>query len=445
LQGTAVENEMSAAADRHELELQNKLGKVQKKAELKLQPATSTALNQLARDFLEGKVSEVDFKKKFNELVTNDTKVKKQRGTHKADFVGSNLLEKLKRTKKERAVRGRVASLINDYTSGRDPKALDKIMGEINTFANEFKTDPAFRKEIFGVDGKLDEGKFEQFIRHHKALEQLGLNNLKIKLNLLGGGEGAYQINNKDREKGLLYKIGKRLDKIPRYLQVPLMAGIVAGSGFLAGALGATAFGAGLTTALVSGGTVGFKNFVAKWTHHTKEQNTHEKDLTRDHANVKKKMEGWKADMNNKDLPWRKRYRAKRQYQLYETTTQNMEMFADTQQLSEVIMKGLTENDLSGEEQNAFNLTVLDAYARLDFYRRQGHNFLKSEDVNKIEQDFHALEKALQLVAERNGGNSMTEIPSLISATDPANGKAVHYTTLRGEFEKDYAKARTKF
>jgi hypothetical protein len=122
-----------------------------------------------------------------------------------------------------------------------------------------------------------------------------------------------------------------------------------------------------------------------------------------------------------------------------------MEMFADTQQLSEVIMKGLTENNLSGDEQNAFNLTVLDAYARLDFYRRQGHNFLKSEDVNKIEQDFHALEKALQLVAERNGGSSMTDIPAIISATDPANGKAVNYTTLRGEFEKDYSKARTKF
>jgi hypothetical protein len=192
---------MSAEADRHELELQNKLGKVAKKAELKLQPATSTALNQLAKDFLEDRVSEVDFKKKFNELITNDTEVKKQRGTHKADFVGSNILEKLKRTKKERAIRGKVATLINDYTSGKDPKALDKIMGEINAFANEFKTDPAFRKEIFGVNGKIDEGKFEQFIKHHKALEQIGLNNLKIKLDLLGGGEGAYQINNKDREK----------------------------------------------------------------------------------------------------------------------------------------------------------------------------------------------------------------------------------------------------
>ncbi|MDR0608182.1 MAG: hypothetical protein LBG52_07795 [Candidatus Peribacteria bacterium] len=118
-------------------------------------------------------------------------------------------------------------------------------------------------------------------------------------------------------------------------------------------------------------------------------------------------------------------------------------MFADTQQLSDIIMKGLTENALSGDEQNAFNLTVLDAYARLDFYRRKGHNFLKSEDVNKIEQDFHALEKALQLVAERNGGTQMTEIPALISATK--NGNVVNYTDLRGEFEKDYAKARTKF
>ncbi|MDR0608183.1 MAG: hypothetical protein LBG52_07800 [Candidatus Peribacteria bacterium] len=306
MQGTAIENEVSAEADRHELELQNKLGKVSKKAELKLETTTATALNQLAKDFLAGKVNEVDFKKNFNGLITNDTEVKKQRGTHKADFVGSNILEKLKRTKKERAIRGTVASLINDYTSGKDLKALDKIMGEINTFANEFKADPSFRKELLGIDGKIDEGKLEKFIKHHKALEQLGLNNLKIKLDLLGGGEGAYQINNKDRENRF-YKFGHWIDKHP-WITGFIMAGATLATGGIVGAT-AGAVAAGWATAGVAGGTVGFKNFIAKRTHHTKEQNTHEKDLTRDYANVKKKMEGWKIDMENKDLPWWKRHR----------------------------------------------------------------------------------------------------------------------------------------
>ncbi|MDR2415892.1 MAG: hypothetical protein LBD75_04770 [Candidatus Peribacteria bacterium] len=433
---------MTAEADRHELELQNALGKTEKKAELNLEPATAAALNQLAKDFLEGKVNEIDFKKKFNDLITNDNEVKRQRGTHKVDFVGSNLLEKLKRTKKEREIRGKVATLITNYTSGTDTQALDKIMGEINTFTNEFKTDPSFRKEIFGGDGKIDAGKFEQFIKHHKALEQIGLNNLKIKLDLLSGGEGAYQINNKDRESKL-YKFGHWMDKHP-WITGLTMAGLTLGTGGIVGAA-AGAVAAGWATAGVVGGTVGFKNFVAKWTHHTKEQNTHEKDLTRDFTNVQKKMDQWRADLAKYGKWSRKGYKAKRQLELYENTTQSTSLFGDTKQLADAIMNGVTATTLTNEEKNSFNFDVLKAYARLDFYRRQGHNFLKSEDANQIEQDFLALEKALQLVAERNGGTQMTEIPAIISATDPSSGKVINYDELRAEFEKDYSKARTTF
>ncbi|MDR0369742.1 MAG: hypothetical protein LBH96_04475 [Candidatus Peribacteria bacterium] len=209
-----MENEISAETDRHELELQNKIGKVEKKTELHLEPATTTALNQLARDFLENRVGEVEFKRKFNDLITNDTTVRNNRKYFKADFVGSNILEKLKRTKKERVLRKKIADYIEIYTLGRDPRALDNIMPEINTFANEFKTDPSRRKEIFRADGQLDQGKFENFVNHTRAKEALGLNNLKIKLDLLGGGEGAYQINNKDRE-GILYRFGHLMDKHP--------------------------------------------------------------------------------------------------------------------------------------------------------------------------------------------------------------------------------------
>ncbi|MDR2540545.1 MAG: hypothetical protein LBD11_01885 [Candidatus Peribacteria bacterium] len=215
------------------------------------------------------------------------------------------------------------------------------------------------------------------------------------------------------------------------------------GSGGLATALGASAVVAGGVTAGASGIVVGFRTFVKKWTHHTKEQNTHEKDTTRDFTNVQAKMAQWRAEKDDKSLSWWKRYKAKRQYELYETTTQSAEKFADTKQLSDTIMKGLTLSNLSEQESDTFNLVILDAYARLDFYRSKGHNFLKSENANQIEQDFRALEKSLQLVAERQGG-TLTDIPALIRAKN-VDGSAVNYNELRGEFEKDYQKARTKF
>ncbi|MDR0369741.1 MAG: hypothetical protein LBH96_04470 [Candidatus Peribacteria bacterium] len=156
-------------------------------------------------------------------------------------------------------------------------------------------------------------------------------------------------------------------------------------------------------------------------------------------------MDQWRADLTKYGKRSRKGYKAKRQLELYEKSTQSTHLFGDTKQFADAILKGATATNLTPNQQNAFHFDVLKAYARLDFYRKQGHNFLKSEDARQIEQDFHALEKALQLVAERNGGTSMTEIPALIGATDPSSGRVINYNDLRADFEKDYTKAKTKF
>jgi len=43
--------------------------------------------------------------------------------------------------------------------------------------------------------------------------------NLKMNIDILVKGKSAYQIDNKDRQKGLKYKVGHALDKLPRWLQ----------------------------------------------------------------------------------------------------------------------------------------------------------------------------------------------------------------------------------
>lgn len=449
-----INDEMSAQADRHELELQNKVGKVEKKTEFKLEPATATALNQLGKDFIEGKVNEFQFQKAFNDLLKNDDTVKSSREEFskskskkpKPNFLGTNILEKLKHVKAERALNEGVKTLLESLPTAGDKKSVEaQIMKKISDHVLAFQKDPRFRAELEKSGGKIDDAQLLLHLKDKIAKEQLALGNLNIKLDLLDKGQGAYQINNKDRENWV-YKVGHWMDKLPRWGQALVgvgMGGIIMGAGGLATAVGASAVTAGGVTAVASGIVVGFRTFVKKWTHHTKEQNTHEKDTTRDFANVQAKMAQRRAEKDDKSLSWWKRYKAKRQYELYETTTQSADKFADTRQLSDLIMKGVAGNALSVEEENAFNAVVLDAYARLDFYRNKGHNYLKSENVNQIEQDFRALEKSLQLVAERQGG-TLTDIPALIRAQN-ADGSAVNYNELRGEFEKDYQKARTKF
>ncbi|MDR0282010.1 MAG: hypothetical protein LBI53_01440 [Candidatus Peribacteria bacterium] len=151
-------------------------------------------------------------------------------------------------------------------------------------------------------------------------------------------------------------------------------------------------------------GAVGFKNFVKKWTHHTKEQNTHEKNLVRDYDKVTKRMELWRQDMGNNWLgKWipGKRYKGKRQRELYDQTTQHN--FADTKETTDFIMAGLTKlkPTSSAYDKNQYNFAVMEAKARLDMYKQSGHNFLKSNEASKIEQDMRELERALLLVVQR--------------------------------------------
>ena len=43
--------------------------------------------------------------------------------------------------------------------------------------------------------------------------------NIKMNIDILVKGKSAYQIDNKDRQKGRAYKTGKFLDKLPRWVQ----------------------------------------------------------------------------------------------------------------------------------------------------------------------------------------------------------------------------------
>ncbi|GHV26525.1 hypothetical protein FACS1894176_07450 [Bacteroidia bacterium] len=221
---------MSAQADRHELELQNRVGKVEKKTAFKLQPATATALNQLGKDFIEGKVTEFQFQKAFNDLLKNDDTVKSSRKEFseksKPDFLGTNILEKLKHVKAERALNEGVKTLLESLPTTGDKKSVEaQIMKKISDHVLAFQKDPRFRAELERSGGKIDDAQLLLHLKDKIAKEQLALGNLNIKLDLLDKGEGAYQINNKDRENWV-YKFGHWMDKLPRWGQALVGVGM---------------------------------------------------------------------------------------------------------------------------------------------------------------------------------------------------------------------------
>jgi hypothetical protein len=68
-------------------------------------------------------------------------------------------------------------------------------------------------------------------------------------------------------------------------------------------------------------------NAIKKWTHYTKEQNTHEKNIVTDNANEKAKLDKrHDIALNGKRYSWKK-YKANRQLALYnDSTQQNIEI-----------------------------------------------------------------------------------------------------------------------
>ena len=157
----------------------------------------------------------------------------------------------------------------------------------------------------------------------------------------------------------------------------------------------ATAVGGPVAGTLTISGLVGAKNYFKKFTHYTKEQNTHEKDMVRDYEEAMKKMAYWKGIMNNPNLSrWKKR-KATSQYKKYERATQSD--FEDTKSLSTGLITLLSLPTLDATQQNLLNYSLYEAYARLAVYKETKHNFLKANNGAQVEQEMLDLEKTLKL------------------------------------------------
>ena len=354
-------------------------------------------LNQLSINFIKGKVSEGDFQTQFNTIVKNQNRQERQKNWIKnINYLGTNILEKLKFEKAQ-------LELVNELAERLDQWAdTTEVQTKIEDFLKSYQKNPDFLEKVKADLAARNITNIKGYFKLQKAKRAMALENLKMELKLFTDKKSAYQIDNSDREKWWIFKRGKKLDKLPRWTQAAGFAGIGALVGVTGGALGLWVVGTSALTTGTFAGMTGFKNFIKKWTHYTKEQNTHEKNMTRNLSNELAKIERRKQDSL---LKWVKNlyrsYRAKRQLNLYNNATQD---FFGTKEISKKLLDfWATLNTPSDTEKAEILNTLVDAKARLEAYYETGHNFLASEDLAHIESDMNELHMVIDMVCKKLG------------------------------------------
>ena len=354
-------------------------------------------LNQLSIDFIKGKVSEGDFQAQFNTIVKNQNRQERQKNWIKnINYLGTNILEKLKFEKAQLELVNELAERLDQWADTTD------VQTKIEDFLKNYQKNPDFLEEIKADLAARNITNIKGYFKLQKANRAMALENLKMELKLFTDKKSAYQIDNSDREKWWIFKRGKKLDKLPRWTQAAGFAGIGALVGVTGGALGLWVVGTSALTTGTFAGMTGFKNFIKKWTHYTKEQNTHEKNMTRNLSNELAKIEKRKQDSLLKGAKnWYRSYRAKRQLNLYNNATQD---FFGTKEISKKLLDfWATLNTPSDTEKDEILKTLVDAKARLEAYYQSWHNFLASENLAHIESDMNELHMAIDMVCKKLG------------------------------------------
>ena len=427
---SAFGNAVEQAADRHSRERAIGFGAVNEQEVISI-----PEVNELARSFIEGSIDESAFQASFDSLCENNPmlKVALEAISHK----GTNILEKLKL---ERTQYQLVKELAEALDRGEN---TDQVKVKIEQFLRDYQQRPDFLNAIQEDLDKKDLERLKRYFKHQKAIRSQALKNLEVKLSILTGGKAAYQIDNTDREKGWIYKLGHKLDKLPAWAQVSGMVGISVLANLAGGPLGLGVVWAGILTTSTVAWTSGFMNFVKKWTHHTKEQNTHEKSLTHSFGREQLRKEQWQKDLTLKGAKnCFKRYHARRQLELYDQTTQqNIEKTSD---VSQTLLSFATSlRALFEADKQNFLTFLMRAKARLEAYQNTGHNFLVSDSPELVEQDMNQLYKAILLSCEKLG-ISYDAIDEL-DFDSPGWDKKLTYDQIYQELFDDYNNATKKF
>ena len=439
----ATLNEQSQnAADRHGHELLTNMAAVNR-----ITTVHNPHVDQLCKDYLNGRETDSTFQTKFNAIVAADANIQNALNGQNITHIGTNILLQLKEQKALHVLIGNLDRELNSYLNTYNTNIQDTHIHNMENFIEKYIKDyqklPAFKAT------------FEQFLKwdlnarnnlkayldsHVKSIIKMQITNLRMNIDILNKWKSAYQIDNKDREKWWKYKLWRLMDKHPWWTAIGSIA-IWVWLWLVTAPMSAVAWAA--ITTWVFGSYVWFTNYIKKWTHHTKEQNTHEKNVVTDYRNEQAKIQNWQNDaLNGKG---RKKYKAKRQLALYDQTTQ--ENIKLSNQIAEYITNLSAKSwPLTPKEANEYNfmqLNLIEWWARLKYYREMWHNFLASENVDKTEEDMRRLEKAITLWLQKIG-KTTNDIETTMTATNGL-GTNITYAVIRNDLKASYDKSMIQF
>lgn len=382
------DDELTSASNRHQLEDNKNLNRSDKIIDYTLE---IPEVNTLCRDYILWIIDSDQFKVNFNMMVEGDANIQDALNSWSIKYMSSNILDVLDTEK------GKV-SLLNNIINNVDN--IDNI--DTNTFISSIQAavskwdiDPVFADQIISHINTNEIWQLKLLLQQQKFILDKKLSNLNIKLWVLAKTKSAYSIDNKDREKSSLYKIWHRLDKINWRVKALWFAGISVWAWLLWWPLWLWAVWSSILATWVSSTLVGWMNLFKKWSHYTKEQNTHEKNITTDFDDTIDKIRQWQDDAASRWVRnWFKRYKARRQLKLYNDTTQgNIALIED---LSNNISDILSDpNPLDDHQEDLLKLLLIEAKSRLMVYYDTWHNFLASKTRWENEQDMNKLHQLI--------------------------------------------------
>ena len=385
-------------------------------------------IDLLCKEYLTTNMLDRDFETRFNNILRLDNTVMTIVGTNNMDYLASNILLKLKNEKSSYEMVNAISTLLNSWT----PYNAATFQTQLNTITTRFFSEtkqnyPDYIQRI--LDNITDPIEINRIITHQKALLNEDVKTLQMQLQLLDNTTGAYEIDNQDKERWFWYRFGSWMDRHP-YLTIG--GSILAGTWILATwwLIGWVAWAATATWLLAT--KIGMMTASKKASHYTKEQKWQEKRLTHGLNIERQAMDNIRTVMNN--APWHswRRYKARRQFNLYQESTQRN--ITDTSRLTDFINRFVAiPGTLPATEETALRNYISNWLARVDYYKEIWHNFVASQDRSRVEIDMRNLYMAITQWVEKLGTNLATVRWS------------TEYTTLRWDLTTDYSTSMENF
>ena len=429
-----LNNQSQNAADRHAHELLTNMAAVNR-----ITTVHNPQVDQLCKDYLNNTINDSTFQQRFNTIVAADANIQNALNGQNITHIGTNILLQLKEQKALNVLIGRLDWELSQYIATGNTVYMHNMQNFVEQYIRDYQKTPAFIStfEQF-VNWNLNaKNRLRAYLSHQKAIMNMQITNLRMNIDILNNWKSAYQIDNKDREKWWKYKVGHFMDKHPRWTAIGSVA-LWVWLWVATAPLSAVAWAA--ITTWVFGSYVWFTNYIKKWTHHTKEQNTHEKNVVTDYRNEQAKIQNWQNLALNGS--GRKKYKAKRQLALYDQTTQeNIQL---SNQISEYITNLSAKTwTLTPNEDNFMRLNLIEWWARLKYYRAMWHNFLASEKVDETEKDMRRLEKSITLWLQKIG-KTTNDIETTMTATNGL-GTNITYNVIQNDLKASYDKSLIQF